>query len=452
MTGQVITRFLIVCITAILAASMACAQQSPPQGRSAIDARILKIGMEILSISKCDLSTGKYNAELGVVIEYPDIDLPGEIDMDTFEDKILSRISKGKLREKFSGYYRADEKTHSYVLQDSVSDEDQKSAYRILKSTGYYASDIPFEILNGSIEKDEKSGKYKVERTELDPQDPSLIYYRVKAEITTSPDFRKFPFDTQDLSITLASSDSIADSVFASLDDYSMLPEQIDYELFQDKILRLVKPKDRDTVLEAYRPNPEKTLYELQDIKGEESEHIKKILNSLEFNTLISPTAAIIGWTIREGTPFIGRDSYQGEKFSTLIFPMTIERNRVASFIKTFVPLIFMMLISFLALFLDATNVLPNRLAILSGMLIACVMFHISCMSSIPQMGHYLNLTDKIFICSYGSIFFNVLLTVIVINQRDRKQEEKERKTTRLAKWLLPAVTLASYVIAIVTT
>jgi hypothetical protein len=284
----------------------------------------------------------------------------------------------------------------------------------------------------------------------LDPNDPTLIYYKINAEISSSLDFKEFPFDSQDISIKLENTYGINEAVFKPLDDIVMLPEQIKVKLFDSAIAAKLTPDKKDIVLKAYQLNPEKTYYEIKDnVTKEDEKKIKDVLNSIEFNTLISPGAKIAGWKIREGVPSIGRDSYFGEKFSTFTFPITISRNTFSSFMKIFVPLMFMILITFLSLFVG-TSVIGNRLTILSGILLACVMLHLNCTSSLPQSGGYLNLADKYFICSYASIFINLLLTVVIINRNEKKDEKAVKTSLVTAMWLVPALTILLYALVAV--
>ncbi|MDQ7825112.1 MAG: hypothetical protein RDV48_20085 [Candidatus Eremiobacteraeota bacterium] len=440
--------FFCFCMMLVVTASAPCAQGEKGGANVAPRPALIEISMEILNISRFDMAAGKYNVEFGVVVRYPYIDIPEEIDIDTFKEKILRRITRKELKELLLKWYRPDEKKCSYVLNDALPVDDQIKISALLNKAGYYEGLLPFEIVNGKVETDEKQGKAKIERRELDPESPGLIYYIVDAEITSSLNFRDFPFDSQDLSIVLASKYLVTEAVFKPLENYVMLPAQIPRELFEKEIADRLKPKEKEVLSEAYRLNAEKTSYELRDLSDEKERNVKNILNSIGFNTLISSRVILPGWKIKEGIPVIGRDSYMGDKFSTFTFPMTIERSPVASFIKIFMPLVIIMLISFLSLFLGST-VLSSRLTIVSGMLLACVMAHINSTSSIPPLGNHLNLTDKIFISSYVSIFLTVLFTVLMINQHEKENEEAVRKTYVAALWCVPAATMIAYALVL---
>lgn len=408
----------------------------------------IQIGMEVLNISKFDLATGKYNVEFVLYLKYSDIPLPKEIDFDLFQE-CLQKINDEVLKDELMEYYKEDKNYYIYVLKDNLKKDDLLAAYEILKTSGYYDTVIPFELLNGTIEKNDKNGKYKIQLMDLEENNETFIYYKVNAEITTFPGFKNFPFDKQDLSIKIANYDLLEYSVFKTMDDYIMLPEQIDYTLFQTDILNKLNSKNKDFLLTVYELNQEKTGYELKDdINGEDEEKIKSILNSINFNTMIYPEVKIPGWELKEGKPFTAKDSYMKEKFSTFIFPMKINRNPVFSFIKIFLPMFLIVISSFFSLFVG-TTVVGNRLAVIASLLLSCVVLHLNCTSSLPQIGSYLTLADKFFIASYVSLTLNLLFTVLIINQNDKKCEEGVKKAYRHGVFIVPGLTVFLYLLII---
>lgn len=405
-----------------------------------------KIALELLGVSKFDLATGKYNAEVGVYVQYSQLDLPSELEVEVFENEILPKVKKED-RKQLEKYYEYDEKTYTYVLKEGLSDEESLVPYGIIKSTGYYENNLPFEFTNGKIEKDDKKDKVKVERIE-DPNDPTYVYYKVNVEVTSKIDFKYFPFDSQDLSIKLASPYILSTVVYRPLDEVTLLPDQIEYASFQQQIHRKLDQNGRAVVLNAYQPNNEKTFYELKENASKDDEKkVKAALNSIGFNSLIDPGIKIPGWVIKEGEPKYGVDSYMKEKFSTFTFPITISRNPLASFMKVLVPLLILMLASFATL-LIGISVVGNRYAVTAGMLLACAMLHLNATSSIPQTG-YLTLADKIFIFSYLSIFINLAASVLMVYFNERKNEKVIKVVYSGALIIVPTITALLYMLVL---
>jgi hypothetical protein len=404
----------------------------------------LKIALEVMSISKLDLVSGKYSAELGIYVQFGQLDLPGEIDYDVFENEIMAKI-KEEYRKELEKYYEYDENLYSYVMKEDATEEECMTAYEIIKSSGYYESNLPFELVNGKIEKNEKTDRPKIDRIE-DPEDPTFVYYKINAEMSAKLDFKNFPFDSQSLPIKLASPYILSAVVYKPFDDMTLLPEQIEYSLFEQQVLNKLSSENKNAILNAYQANSEKTSYEIKDsVSKEDEKKIKVIFNSIGFNSLISSGVKLPGWTIKEGEAKYGVDSYMKEKFSTFTFPMTLSRNRLPAFMKVFVPLLILMLASFSSLFVG-TSVIGNRYTITAGMLLACAMLHLNATSSLPQTG-YLTMADKVFISSYLSIFLNVVASVIIIFFNERKKEKNVKLAYSTALWLIPVVTFVLYLL-----
>ncbi|MBF0500389.1 MAG: hypothetical protein HQM09_09655 [Candidatus Riflebacteria bacterium] len=237
------------------------------------------------------------------------------------------------------------------------------------EGTKDYAGD--FEIGNGRI--------LKKEAMEADTENSKL--FKVEAEIDFDPDFHRFPWDSQDLSI------------------------------------QIYDPEAKSTQLK----------YAVAPIDANDS--------------LIDEKVKIAGWHIEESEPTVIEDSYmdQKDKFSSFWFSLTIKRIRLAATMKVFFPLSIMVLISFLALFIGA-GAAVNRLTILTGTLLAAVMFHLNASGALPQIG-YLTLADKVFFGAYLSFLLNLILTVAIMKSNEQKAEEKVKKIYGTALWLTPLVT-----------
>jgi len=412
--------------------------------KKASEAEVLKIAMEVLNISKFDLAAGKYSAELIIYVQFPKLDLPSELDYSVFEDEILAKL-KNEDKKVLQKYYEYDEEGYGYILKEDATEEECAKAYKIIKSSGYYENNLPFELVNGKIEKNEKTDKPKIERIE-DPDDPTFVSYKINAEMTAKFDFKYFPFDNQNLPIKLACPYVLSDQVFKPLDEITLLPDQIEYSLFESQILKKADADSKKVILSAYLPNAEKTSYEIKDnVSKEDEKKIKAIFDKLGVNTLISLSVKLPGWNIKEGDPKYGVDSYMKERFSTFTFPITLARDRLSAFLKVFMPLLILILASFVSLLIGA-SVAGNRYAVTAGMLLACAMLHLNATSSLPQTG-YLTMADKIFIFSYLSILLNLAASVVMIISNEKKMEKTVKMAYSTAMWLVPSITLFLYLL-----
>jgi len=416
-------------------------------GKQEAGADDIQIAMEVINISKFDLAAGRYSAELIIYVKFPALNLPSELDYSVFEDEILGKL-KGEDRKELKKYYIYDEDGYGYVLKEDATAQEYARVYKIMKSTGYYENNLPFELVNGRIEKNEKTDKPKIERVE-DPGDPTFISYRINAEMTAKFDFKYYPFDNQNLPVKLACPYVLSDQVFKPLDEITLLPDQIEYSLFESQVIKKAGSDNKKVILSAYLPNAEKTYYELKDnISKQDERKIKSILDRQGVNTLISLSIKLPGWNIREGDPKYGVDSYMKERFSTFTFPITLSRDRLSSFMKVFMPLLILILASFASLFIGP-SVVGNRYAVTAGMLLACAMLHLNATSSLPQTG-YLTMADKIFIFSYLSILLNLSASVVMIISNENKMEKTVKQAYRTAVWLVPSVTLFFYLLVFI--
>jgi len=241
-----------------------------------------------------------------------------------------------------------------------------------------------FDVLNGDIEKD--NGKPKI--TEMPGGTANHKKYRVQAIVNLDIDFRRYPFDEQDLSILIYDPDKST--------------KELVFEPDADVV-------DRDHKVKI----PGFTLSEPE--KGAASEE------SLDDANV---------------------------KYSVYTIPLTISRPTLSAFNKTYTPLLVMVLISMCALVMGP-GAAPARMTTVTGTLLGAVMFHLSTTSSLPPIG-YVTLTDKVFIATYLSFLINIGFSVVMIRKNDLKQEAATKNLYSLARIVVPAATLLFYLVAIV--
>lgn len=248
--------------------------------------------------------------------------------------------------------------------------------------TGPGSKDVKFDLLNGEFE----PGKLE-NTTEAEEAAQGITTYKAVANLDFDPDFAKFPWDVQDLSIYLVSEKKTDEIVF-------------------------------------------------EPVTGEESS--------------IAERANFPGWKIQHDQPTVSETSFQhpNEKFSVYEFPIEISRNPLASFMKVFFPLLIMILLSLLAVFVGP-GAIANRLTIVTGTLLGAVMFQLNATASLPQIG-YLTLADKIFLATYISFLINVALTMYMWKKNDAKNEEAVKQIYKMALYVVPGASLVVYILAIV--
>ena len=407
----------------------------------------VELVMAVTQISGLEMATGKYNANFTVFLKYPDVALPHAISYESFKKDVEARLTPERNREILK-YYLLDRDEFVYYLKPGLIREEKLAAYRLLKASDYFEKHFPFDLVNGKISQDPYTGDYKVTRYELDPVNHNQLVYDVEARVDTDLDFRDYPMDSQDLSIILSVAELQLDLQFVPNRDIVVIPEFFRYDFFLQAVRPKLKGENLALIMKYYRPNRDKSYYTIQNkIQPNERRRIKRILDSVKVNTQLPPDLALPGWDLQDGEIKFGDIPYLGMSIASAVFPITIVRNHYTSFMKVVVPLIFMIIISLLALFIGIEDV-TNRLTLVTGTLLAAVMFHLSATSALPPVG-YLTLVDKLFLCGYASFVLNLIFTVILLHCRENKKTHLLQRYYRMAFWVVLPLTALFYTLAL---
>lgn len=199
-------------------------------------------------------------------------------------------------------------------------------------------------------------------------------FYRIKAIHNTPIDLRRFPFDNQQLQI-----------------------------VFEDKTRT-----------------------------AEEMVYVPDLEASGLDDAIYFPGWRILKWGLE--TPVHEYPVY-GETFSQLKYSISIGRVKFNMFLKTFLPVIFLMLIVMASFILDPEKV-TTRLAAISSALVASAMFHISIAGQIPAVG-YLTFADKFMVLTYLLLLCSFFLSIRVFMLQGRGDLERAKKLSKLSEFLV---------------
>ncbi len=220
---------------------------------------------------------------------------------------------------------------------------------------------------------------------------PTEKFYRVQANLISPVDLRRFPFDKQDMQI-----------------------------IIEDK---------RQTIDKInYVPNEEESG--------------------------IDDSVLFTGWRIDQWTANAVEHNYEvyDETYSQYRFHINISKIFMNSFIKTFLPILFIMLIVMFSFILDPDKI-TTRIGMTTAALTASVMFHISISNQIPPVG-YMTIADQFMVITYFVILATIVLNIFLLELTERKHSDKVDKFHRFTEFnafiVIPLIYIIWFIIAYV--
>lgn len=214
--------------------------------------------------------------------------------------------------------------------------------------------------------------------------EPHEKFYRIQANLNSPIDLKRFPFDQQKLQIIL-----------------------------EDKIQTV------DEV--AYTP--------------------------LNEETDIDDSIVFTGWNINGWDVKIKNHEYAvyNETYSQYVYTVTIERIAINSFFKTFLPVLFIIIVVLSSFVLDPDKII-TRLGMAGSSLIAAVMFHISITNQIPPVG-YLTFADKFMILTYFVLLAIFVINIVMLELHEQKKMEIVEKMHRRTEYSMFVVVPILYIL-----
>lgn len=201
---------------------------------------------------------------------------------------------------------------------------------------------------------------------------PNERFYRIQANLNSPVDLKEFPFDTQQMQIIIEDKDQdINELVFAADSKESGVDESI----------------------------------------------------------------AFTGWSIDGWKSYSQNHEYEvyDSVYSRYIFSISISRIVLNSFMKTFLPVFFILLVVLFSFILDPDKI-TTRLGMAGSSLVASVMFHISIGNQIPPVG-YLTFADKFMALTYFILLGIFLMNIIMLELLERKNNELVERIHRKTEY-----------------
>ena len=212
--------------------------------------------------------------------------------------------------------------------------------------------------------------------------EPTEKFYRIQANLNSPVSLKNFPFDEQQMQIILEDKKSTADElVYIPLDEESGIDDSI----------------------------------------------------------------AFTGWEITGWNAQVKEHYYPAydETYSQYIFSIGIAKIVFNSFLKTFLPVVFIMLVVLFSFLLDPDKV-QARLGMVGSSLVASVMFHVSISNQIPPVG-YLTFADKFMLLTYFVLLASFIINIAMLELQQLKKNEMVEKMHKYTKYPVFIVVLLLY-------
>jgi hypothetical protein len=162
----------------------------------------------------------------------------------------------------------------------------------------------------------------------------------------------------------------------------------------------------------------------------------------------VDPKVILVGWELNGWNATSETHHYApyNEDYSRYSFALNIRRIFLASIMKTFLPVLFIVIVGLLALLIEERDKLWTRIGINTSSLIAAVMFHLNVTSSIPPVG-YLTFADKFMLVTYVVLVLSLLSTIIMMMHAKHNDATLEKKIYSVSLYGIPLLTLVGYAV-----
>jgi len=163
----------------------------------------------------------------------------------------------------------------------------------------------------------------------------------------------------------------------------------------------------------------------------------------------IDESIVFTGWNIDGWNASVQEHDYSiyNETFSQYVFTIDISRIVLSAFMKTFLPVIFILLVTLFSFLIDPDKI-STRLAMAGSSLVASVMFHVSISNQIPPVG-YLTFADKFMVLSYLVLLSTFIINVVMLELQEQKKTDLvdriHRRTEYTVFFVVPLLYIALF-------
>ena len=210
---------------------------------------------------------------------------------------------------------------------------------------------------------------------------PEKKYYRVFAQMSLDPDFHRYPFDRHVLQI-------------------------------------IVEPKTRT------------------------EREIVLVIDEKE--TGLDPDASLPGWEFSDSRAFTTNHTYPGEDipYSRAVFSISVTRDSFSTFLKFFLPVMLIIIVSLSSLMMRVTS----RLGLNASMFLAAVLIHWRIADAIPSIG-YATFLDYFMILTYATLVMVLVSGILAIRFSELNDGIRVARVNYWSIRIIPVIAISLYVL-----
>lgn len=214
---------------------------------------------------------------------------------------------------------------------------------------------------------------------------PTKKVFRIFATLDTDPDFHRFPFDRHTLPI-------------------------------------IVEPRLRNT-----------------------NDMIIVIDNK---TTGLDSLASLPGWRFARSNNYVMNHTYEGEEvpYSRVVFSYDITRDSFSTFLKFFLPIMLIIIVSLASLLMKVTS----RLGLNASMFLAAVLIHWRIADAMPMV-EYATFLDFFMIITYAVLVMVLISGILILMYNERKQADRVDRINYWALRIIPAIAVSLYLMLFLT-
>ena len=214
---------------------------------------------------------------------------------------------------------------------------------------------------------------------------PNEKYYRVFAKMSVDPDFHRYPFDSHVLQT-------------------------------------IVEPKVRDVNAIVFVIDEDQTGLE--------------------------PDVDLPGWEFVRSGAYVTNYTYPGEDvpYSRAVFYFDVTRDSFSTFLKFFLPVMLIIIVSLTSLLMRVTS----RLGLNASMFLAAVLIHWRIADGLPAVG-YATFLDYFMILTYATLVMVLVSGILMLYFSEIKDQQRIDQVNYWSMRIIPVVSITMYILLFLT-